>query len=289
MVDDDDPDNGQIPSRRPEHKDPRGLTSDYSKIASRYDATRDLPEEKLIACYDRLVERGLFPAHGKVLDAGCGTGQVSLSLAARGYDVRGIDISKEMTMLARAKVSSAWRADYSVGDARNIPADDDSFDAAVVSKLFQHVQDWHQVCRELIRVVRPGSYIVQINERGAFGNSVRRHFSLKADEFGFNGRYAGLRPNSPGELSAFMASQGCRPAPVDMSDLRWDVTISNGEALSRIREGLFAEFWRLPPEVHHRLIADTLSWIETLPDGLNTVDRLNPYLVVEVFQTPELC
>jgi SAM-dependent methyltransferase len=70
------------------------------------------------------------------LDAGCGTGQVSLPLAARGYDVRGIDISKEMTMLAQAKVRSTWKADYSVADVRSIPAEENSFDAAVVSKLF---------------------------------------------------------------------------------------------------------------------------------------------------------
>jgi hypothetical protein len=34
-----------------------GITSDYSRIASRYDATRDLPDQQLIACYDRLFEQ----------------------------------------------------------------------------------------------------------------------------------------------------------------------------------------------------------------------------------------
>jgi hypothetical protein len=28
-----------------------GLSADYFAIASRYDATRDLPEAKLLACY----------------------------------------------------------------------------------------------------------------------------------------------------------------------------------------------------------------------------------------------
>jgi ubiquinone/menaquinone biosynthesis C-methylase UbiE len=267
----------------------QGLTSDYSKIASRYDATRDLPQEKLIACYNRLIEQRLFPADGKVLDAGCGTGQVSLPLAARGYDVRGIDISKEMTMLAQSKASPDWRAHYVPGDVRRIAADDNSFDAVVVSKLFQHVQAWQQACRELIRVTRPGCYIVQINERGAFGNLVRRYFSRKADEYGFSGRYPGLNPHSSGELETFMRSQGCQPAPVDMTDLRWDVMISYGEALSRIEEGLHAEFWRLPRAVHHRITVETLAWIEAQPDGRNTIEHLKPYLVVEVFRTPDRC
>jgi hypothetical protein len=42
-------------------KEPIGSTADFSPIAARYDATRDLPEDILLACYDRLIERGLFP------------------------------------------------------------------------------------------------------------------------------------------------------------------------------------------------------------------------------------
>jgi ubiquinone/menaquinone biosynthesis C-methylase UbiE len=262
-----------------------GLTSDYSAIAARYDATRELPEEKLLASYTRLVEQSLFPRAGRILDAGCGTGQVSLPLAARGYDVHGIDISKTMTVLAQSKVQPNWRAHYAEGDVRSIAADDNSFDAAVVSKLFQHVQDWQQACKELIRVVRPGAAIVHINERGAFGNAVRRTFSRKADALGFVHRYAGLDPHGGKELTAFMTAQGCQPVRTDMSDLQWAATISYREALDRIEERLFAEFWRLPADIYDRLIADTLAWIEAQPDGLDTVDHLKPYLVVEVFIT----
>ena len=75
---------------------------------------------------------------------------------------------------------------------------------------------------------------------------------------------------------------------VDMSDLRWDVSISYGEAISRIQDGLFAEFWRLPREVYHRLIDDTLAWIEAQPDGRNTIEHLQPYLVVELFLIPNI-
>ena len=265
---------------------PQGRTSDFSRIAFRYDATRDLPEDRLTACYDRLIEHGVFPASGRILDAGCGTGQVSLPLAARGYEVLGIDISKEMTAVANSKVRPGWRANYSVDDVRGISAGNASFDAVVVSKLFQHVQDWREACLELIRVVRPGRCIVQINERGVFSNAVRRFFSQKADDLGFGGRYAGLNPHSEGELAAFMKTQGCQPLGIDVADLRWDTSISYGEALNRIREGLFAEFWYLPKDIHHKLIAGTQRWIDAHPEGERTVQHLKPYLRVEVFQTP---
>jgi ubiquinone/menaquinone biosynthesis C-methylase UbiE len=162
-----------------------GLTSDLSPIASHYDATRDLPEPDLLPCFDRLIERGLFPPDGVVLDVGCGSGQLSLPLAKRGYEVLGIDISAEMIKLAQSKVRQGWNAGYTVADVRCMPNDDASVDAVVVSKLFQHIQDWEKACHQLIRVVRPGGYIVQVKERGAFGNSVRRYFSHRATERGF--------------------------------------------------------------------------------------------------------
>jgi ubiquinone/menaquinone biosynthesis C-methylase UbiE len=265
---------------------PADLTSDFSPIASRYDATRDVPEQCLVACYDRLMELGLFPTQGVILDAGCGTGQISLPLAARRYEIHGIDISDEMISLAQSKVQPEWRAHYTVGDVRKISYNDQEFDAVVVSKLFQHVQDWKRVCRELIRVVRSGSYVVQINERGAFGNSVRRYFSRRADELGFAGRYVGLNPHSDVELSSYMLHLGCDVVSVDMSGVQWETSISYDEAIIRIQEKLFAEFWYLPADVHDQIVADTIAWVEAQPKGHRTTEKLKPYLVVETFRTP---
>jgi SAM-dependent methyltransferase len=263
-----------------------GLTRDFSPIAARYDATRGLPENILLTCYDRLNEGGLFPRQGTILDAGCGTGQLSLPLAARGSEVHGIDISQEMVGIAQSKARPDWRAHYQAGDVRDLPYADGRFDAVVVSKLFQHIEDWPAACRELIRVARPGAPIVQINERGAFGNSVRRFFAERAEEIGFPGRHIGLNPHSEAEIDAFMASQGCRVTSLDMSDLRWEVALAYGEAVERLRERLFAEFWCLPAAIYDCVLADTTVWVDTQPEGRKTVERLKPYLVVEVFRTP---
>ncbi|MEM9466834.1 MAG: class I SAM-dependent methyltransferase [Actinomycetota bacterium] len=45
---------------------------------------------------------GLRPS-GSVLDAGCGTGRVAIEMAARGYDVTGVDLDPGMLDTARAK------------------------------------------------------------------------------------------------------------------------------------------------------------------------------------------
>jgi SAM-dependent methyltransferase len=72
----------------------------------------------------------------RVLDAGCGTGRVAIELAARGYDVVGVDLDGSMLDAARAKAPElTWvRADLaSLGPAdfpHGAPA---TFDAVVMA------------------------------------------------------------------------------------------------------------------------------------------------------------
>jgi ubiquinone/menaquinone biosynthesis C-methylase UbiE len=259
-------------------------TSDFSRIALQYDATRNIPNGVLTTCYDRLIECGVLAVNEPVIDVGCGTGQMSVPLAERGGIVRGIDISQEMIQIARSKMKSGWRVTFATGDARDLPAKDNSFGAAIVSKLFQHIQDWRKACREIVRVVRPGGHIIHVNERGAFGNAVRRHFAIRANELGFAGRYLGIDPHTRAELTEFLISQKCRPVSFDTSGLRWETSISYGEAMSQIEEGLFAEFWYLPDDIRYRIISDTTRWIDNQPDGAATIERLTPYLESNAFR-----
>lgn len=261
-----------------------GPTSDFSPIASRYDATRELPWACLKTCYDRLVRRGLLPPRGVILDAGCGTGQVSLPLADLGYEIRGLDVSTEMISIANAKCRSEWRARYIAADVRAIPEDSDGIDAVVVSKLFQHVQDWETACREIFRVLKPGACMFHLNETGAFVNPVRKHFAETADKLGFVGRYVGLQAKS--DLLNFLSSLGCCQLRFDATDIRWNKQITYGEALNQLRDRLFAEFWYLSPDTYDLLLADTSRWVEEQPGGRSRIEYMTPYLVAEVFQKP---
>lgn len=261
-----------------------GPTSDFSPVAARYDLTRDIPQPCLKACYRRLVQQHLLPAEGDILDAGCGTGQISLALAELGYAVCGVDVSRDMLLLARAKRRPGWRASYVVADVRALPLPAGRFDAVVVSKLLQHVHDWQRACRELLRALRPGGCLVHVNERGAFGNAVRKHFAARADALGFTDRYPGLRDRSL--LAPFLAAQGCATPSFDAADLRWEKRITYDEALGHLRDRLHAEFWYLPPAIYEHILADTARWIEQQPAGRETVERLTPYLVADVFQKP---
>ena len=80
----------------------------------------------------------LLHEHGgrRVLDAGCGTGRVAIELAARGYDVVGVDLDAGMLGAARAKAPDlAWvQADLTTVCAADLPAGAPSeFDAVVMA------------------------------------------------------------------------------------------------------------------------------------------------------------
>ena len=154
----DRPDSGSPPAGRR-----FGAVSDYSRIADQYDATRTMPANRLAVCYDRLIAHAGFPAQGRILDAGCGTGQISLPLAARGYAVTGLDMSAAMIALAQAKRRPSWNAHYVVGDVRAIPMSDHRSDGAVVSKLYQHIED--RACMPGIDPDRPAGKLHRPDQR----------------------------------------------------------------------------------------------------------------------------
>ena len=54
---------------------------------------------------------------------------------------------------------------------------------------------------------------------------------------------------------------------MEAADLTWEKRVSYGEALSQLRERLFAEFWSLPRDAHERILADTERWIDKQPEG----------------------
>jgi SAM-dependent methyltransferase len=98
---------------------------------------------------------------GAVLDAGCGSGEHTLHLAAHGYDVLGIDFSAFAIEQARANASRRGvPAPFDVADALLLGGEP-RFDTVVDSALF-HVfspEDQAAYTRSLHVVCRPGALV----------------------------------------------------------------------------------------------------------------------------------
>ncbi|MCL2363199.1 MAG: class I SAM-dependent methyltransferase [Defluviitaleaceae bacterium] len=86
----------------------------YKQFADIYDLfmAKDVPYDAWTTYIDGAI-RKKFPAKGRadltMLDMACGTGNMTLRLAALGYDIIGVDISEDMLMQAQEKSFDAGK------------------------------------------------------------------------------------------------------------------------------------------------------------------------------------
>ena len=91
----------------------------------------------------------------RVLNAGAGQGTFSTLLEDRGFVVTSIDTSPEAIELLRRRV----RSEVVEADVTELPFADDSYDAAVLGEVLEHVPDDTRALREVVRVTRPGGVV----------------------------------------------------------------------------------------------------------------------------------
>ncbi|WAL70365.1 class I SAM-dependent methyltransferase [Kitasatospora sp. YST-16] len=110
---------------------------------------------------------GWLPGAGlDVLDAGCGTGSLSVLLAEAGHRVTGVDLAPAMVGLARAKFAAAGLAgSFLVGDASRPPTGDGRYDAVLCRHLLWTLPDPHAALREWAARLRPGGRLVLVEGR----------------------------------------------------------------------------------------------------------------------------
>lgn len=100
----------------------------------------------------------------RLLDVGCGAGQLALIAARAGAEVTGCDISTNWLEKARARAASEkLNVTFEEGDAESLPYEDGQFDAVVslIGAMFAPRPEL--VAAELTRVCRPGGTIAMAN------------------------------------------------------------------------------------------------------------------------------
>jgi ubiquinone/menaquinone biosynthesis C-methylase UbiE len=95
----------------------------------------------------------------RVLEIGCGRGvgtEIILERFEAG-EVHAFDLDPDMVRLARERLArySSDRVRLFAGDAENIEAADDSFDAVVDFGIIHHCPNWQRAVAEVRRVLKP--------------------------------------------------------------------------------------------------------------------------------------
>jgi ubiquinone/menaquinone biosynthesis C-methylase UbiE len=97
------------------------------------------------------------PRTSKVLDIGCGTGEIAAALIHRGYEVWGLDIAEPMIRHARDRCLSGR---FQVGDIEHTPFADNTFDTAVCLGIIEYLDTDERALGEIHRILKPGGIAV---------------------------------------------------------------------------------------------------------------------------------
>jgi SAM-dependent methyltransferase len=145
----------------------QNVAAHWGRRAAHFDAdfghSIRTPQER--AAWDRVFALALGGRAGlDALDVGCGTGFLSLELAARGHRVTGIDFAPAMLALAKDKAASAGVAiRFEEADAENLPFDRASFDLVITRHVLWTLPHPEAAISEWMRVLRPGGRLAVID------------------------------------------------------------------------------------------------------------------------------
>lgn len=133
------------------------LVAEYAKAAKHYDEKWAFYVE---ATTRETLRRLPLAAASRVLDVGCGTGELLRRVRANVPDavLAGLDPVPEMLDVARDKLSG--RADLRVGYADRLPWNAGTFDVVVSCNMFHYISEPLTALREMARVLRPGGALV---------------------------------------------------------------------------------------------------------------------------------
>lgn len=100
---------------------------------------------------------GEMPKCKRVLEVGCGRGSMSAFFADNGYDCTLLDSSESVINTARDIFGNlGFNAAFDVGDALDLPYNDNSFDVVFSIGLLEHFKEINTLLSEQIRILDQG-------------------------------------------------------------------------------------------------------------------------------------
>jgi SAM-dependent methyltransferase len=133
--------------KRPPQDSPELVRREYadeSRFAVRASFWSQRPgPQPLDVAFDEIVAAG----PRRVLEVGCGRGELAERLLRHGFDVVAVDLSERMVELTAAR-----GVDARVADVQALPFDDGAFEVGTANFMLYHVQDIDRALGELARV-----------------------------------------------------------------------------------------------------------------------------------------
>jgi ubiquinone/menaquinone biosynthesis C-methylase UbiE len=168
------------------------------------------PSER--AAWDRILKLVTGGRNGlDALDVGCGTGFLSLELAAIGHRATGIDFAASMLEEARRKATEAGATiRFEQGDAEDLPFGACSFDLVVSRHVLWTLPRPEAAVVGWVRVLRPGGRLVVLD--GQFDPNLplnpRQNARTSTEYAGLDQWLPFLGGRPPADIEALFAAHG---------------------------------------------------------------------------------
>ena len=109
-------------------------------------------------------------AHGlRVLELGCGEGNLTLDLASRGMDLTAIDLSTERIERARSRANGLnlqIQPNWIVADLNTFPLPRNEFDSIIAHDSLHHILHLDRLCEDVTYALKPGGYFIVMDYVG---------------------------------------------------------------------------------------------------------------------------
>jgi ArsR family transcriptional regulator len=106
---------------------------------------------------------GLIDPTLVVGDLGCGTGQLSHTIAPFVHRVVAVDASADMLAAARQRLGDAGNVDVRQGELEALPIDNGDLHAAMLSLVLHYSPDPSRTLAEVVRVLRPAGRVLVVD------------------------------------------------------------------------------------------------------------------------------
>jgi demethylmenaquinone methyltransferase / 2-methoxy-6-polyprenyl-1,4-benzoquinol methylase len=150
----------------------RSVQKMFARIAGRYDLLNRLMTFGQDIAWRRVTVKILgMEASAKVLDVGCGTGDLAYETLRQRSDstVTACDFTWEMVALAKTRAHSS-RVNWLIADAMYLPFKTETFDCVTSGFLMRNVTDKEKTFSEQVRVLKIGGKFAALDTTPAQNN-----------------------------------------------------------------------------------------------------------------------
>lgn len=153
----------------------------YEKIAGKY-AQQYFDDMADVPYIDKFLEK--LPINGRILDVGSGPGQFAKHMTEKGFEVIGVDFSKEIVEIAKSKVPNV---EFRHMDMRELDFTDNSFDGVFSAYSLIHISS-EEVPATLLgfhRVLKAGGFVEIAVQKGEADKIIDEPF-MPSEKMFFN-------------------------------------------------------------------------------------------------------